>query len=111
MNSRKTPRQPEDERIAGQMPDPTGPPRSVPKGDPVLNLIATLGVGLVAVGGVMFASFATTTRTCGATRSAKLQWEQRKLQIEQAYQQDQAYREQAIEGFGDEASADDGERQ
>ena len=40
---------------------------------------------LTAAGAVAFLLIAgTMTRTMGATRSAKLQWEERKLQIEQA---------------------------
>jgi hypothetical protein len=76
-----------------------------------LNFMTAVGVGAVAVGGVMFAVSATTTTCHGATRSAKLQWEQRERLVEQAYWEDLAYREQTLVQSGDEVSADDGERE
>jgi len=106
MNDPERPRQTGDERLSSEMPDSTGPPRPVPKGDPVLNLITTVGVSTVAIGGVMFAMSALTSPCRGATRSAKLQWEQRQLQVEQAYQQELAYQQEMIAKEGDKATAD-----
>jgi hypothetical protein len=88
-NEESLPR-PEEEKLAAQMPDPSGPPQPVEQGDPVLSLITAVGVGLVALGGLMLPAFVSTGHTAGATRSAKLHWESRGRQIEQAFQEEQA---------------------
>ena len=79
-----------DERLAAQMANPSGPPQAVEANDPVLRTIATAGIVLVAAGGVMLAMSGGTTATCGATRSAKLRWEQRQEQVKEAAQSAQA---------------------
>jgi hypothetical protein len=77
--------EPED-RLAPEMLDPSGAPQPVKPDDPVLRGIAQLGVIAVAVGGLMLPLFAEVGPTCGATRSAKLQWEQRQQEIDAAIQ-------------------------
>ncbi len=79
-----------DERLAAQMPDPSGPPQAIEANDPVLRTIATTGIVVVAAGGLMLAMSGGTTATCGATRSAKLRWEQRQEQVKEAAQSAQA---------------------
>ncbi len=79
-----------DKRLAAQMPDPLGPPQAVEANDPVLRTIATTGIVLVAAGGLLLATSGGTTHTCGATRSAKLRWEQRKAEVKEAAQSAQA---------------------
>lgn len=79
-----------EERLAEEMPDASAAPQPVKKGDPVMSLIATLGVVGVAIGGTLGVCFMTTTHTAGATRSAKLKWEQRERLIQQAQEQEQA---------------------
>jgi len=71
------------------MPDP-GSSEPVKKGDLLLDLIATLGVIAVAVGGTLGVSFMVTTHTPGVTRSAKLKWDEREHLIQQAQQQEQS---------------------
>ena len=78
------------DRLAAQMPDPSGPPQPVKVKDPVLSAIAGVGVACVAIGGLMLPMIASTGHTSGATRSAKLRWEYRQRQIEQATQEDQS---------------------
>lgn len=77
---------PHEDRAAPSVPDPSGPPTPVEAADPVLNTISALGVGAVAVAGLCLAAMATTRPTMGATRSAKLEWERRQAQVEQAIQ-------------------------
>lgn len=75
-----------DDRLSAQMPDPRGSPQPVDAADPVLNVIAAVGVGLVALGGLLLPIFVSTTQTCGATRSARIEWEYREQEIERAAQ-------------------------
>jgi hypothetical protein len=95
-----------EERLVEATPDPNGAPQPVKKGDPVLSLIATLGVIAVAVGGTLGVSFMTTTHTAGATRSAKLQWEERQRLIEEAQQQELAEQSPAPSQAANEHAAD-----
>ncbi len=67
---------PADERLAAAMPDPSGSPQAVEANDPVLRAIATLGIGAVVLGGLTLWALSGTGATAGATRSARLQWEQ-----------------------------------
>ena len=78
-----------DEPLEVEAADPGGAPRPVAPSDPMLKLIAALGVGTVALGGLLVPAFLTTGQTCGATRSAKIEWERRQLQIEQVIREDQ----------------------
>ena len=91
----------EEENLAAQMPDPAGPPQPVqqaygpplavsPPRDPVLAAMTVVGVVLVVVTGLVVLVGRSTRATCGATRSARLQWQDRQGQIEQAIRQDQA---------------------
>ena len=101
---------PDEPPLAAELSDPTGPPQRVKKGDPVLGCMAAVGVTLVAAGGLLYPAFLSTGHTMGATRSGKLQWEQRRLEIEQAYAADQAYRSLPPgEQPGPEAPAHDGD--
>jgi hypothetical protein len=45
---------------------------------------ATLALGAIGLGTGLFLREATTTRCAGATRSTKLQWQQRQLEMDQA---------------------------
>jgi hypothetical protein len=82
----------EEQRLASQMPDPSGPPQAAGHNEAVMSALGGLGVALVAIGGLMVPIFASTGGTMGATRSAKLQWEQRQQEIRQAIEQDHANR-------------------
>jgi hypothetical protein len=64
--------------------DPSGPPEPVAVSDPVQGAISFAGVVAVALGGLLMAMFATTGSTRGATRSVKIQWEERQQQIDEA---------------------------
>ncbi len=79
-----------DESLAQAMPDPAGPPKPVEKEDDVLRALAVVGVVLVAGGGLLLPLTASTGATSGATRSAKIQWEQREAEVRQAMAQDDA---------------------
>jgi hypothetical protein len=88
-NEQSVPR-PEEERLAASMPDPSGPPQPVEATEGGLNWVTGLGIGVIVLGGLFWAANASTTRTAGATRSARLEWQSRQAQIEQAIQQDAA---------------------
>jgi len=77
----------DEERLAEQMPDPAAPPQPVADDDPVLNTITAIGVGLIVIGGFLIPEVLSTGHTTGATRSAKIQWEDRQRQLEQAYRE------------------------
>jgi hypothetical protein len=83
---------PEEQRLAAQMPDPSGPPQAARGNEAVMSALDGVGIALVAVGGLMVPLFTATTHTAGATRSAKLQWEQRQQEIRQVIEKDQAER-------------------
>jgi hypothetical protein len=83
MSDEKTIRNSE-ELLAKQMGEPSGPPQAVEARDPVLKAIAGLGIAAVVAGGLLIPAMCTTGSTRGATRSAKVKWEQRQQEIEQA---------------------------
>ncbi len=70
-----------DQPLAQSMPDPHGPPTPVAEDDDVLRGLSVLGVVLVAGGGLLLPMIASTGSTMGATRSTKIQWEQREAEI------------------------------
>jgi hypothetical protein len=74
------------------MPDPSGSPKPAQAAEGAVRLIRALGIGAIVIGGLYLAATATTTSTIGATRSAKLEWQNRQGQIDQAIQQDAADR-------------------
>lgn len=74
-----------EELLAAQMGDPSGSPEAVEAKDPVLGLISGIGITLVVAGGLLIPMIGTTGHTCGATRSAKVQWEQRQHEVDQAW--------------------------
>jgi len=76
--------EPVEERLAEQMPNPAGPPQPVEEDDPVMNTITAIGMSLVVIGGLSIPVLLSTSHTMGATRSAKIQWEDRQHQLEQA---------------------------
>jgi hypothetical protein len=87
--------QPVEQRTADQpsvpaAPDPAGPPEPVGKNDPTMGMLTALGVGAVALGGLIVPAFLGGGATCGATRSAKIEWETRQRQVEQALAEEQA---------------------
>lgn len=64
--------------------DPYAAPRPV-KGTPEwLGVIGGVSVIGILAGGAFLSFVATRAHTCGATRSAQLQWEQRQAEIEEA---------------------------
>jgi hypothetical protein len=83
---------PEQQRLAAQMPDPSGSPQAAGRNEAVMSALGGVGIALVAIGGLMVPMFATMTHTCGATRSAKVQWQQRQQEIRQAIEKDHAER-------------------
>ena len=64
--------------------DPSGPPQSVAQKDPVRQLLTGVGIGVVVLGGLLLPATCSTHDTGGANRSAKLRWEERQKQIDQA---------------------------
>ncbi len=79
-----------DEPLTESMPDPAGPPQPVKKEDAVLRALSVAGVVVVAAGGLLLAMAPTIGATQGATRSTKIQWEQRQAEIRRAMSEDQA---------------------
>ena len=79
-----------DKSLAHAMPDPAGPPKPIEKDDNVLRGLSVLGVVLVAGGGLLLPLMASTGATAGATRSTKIQWEQRRAEIRRAAAEDQS---------------------
>ena len=77
-----------DEPLVQSMPDPAGPPQAVEKDDDVLRGLSVLGVVLVAGGGLLLPLLASTGATAGATRSTKIQWEQRQAEIQRVISED-----------------------
>ena len=74
-----------DESLAAAIPDPAAPPKLVASNDGVLRGLIVVGVVLVAVGGLLLPLFVESTRgTPGATRSARIQQEQREAEIHRA---------------------------
>ena len=69
------------------VPDPSGPPRPVKK-RPFQFTLRSLMLGTMASAGVFYVlSRNETSNCCGATRSSRLKWQERQLEIEQAEQQ------------------------
>ena len=95
-----------------ELPDPTGPPQPVRDAgtgsNTVTKLVTTTLITLAAVGGVIVVCLPAlqSHRTCGATRSSKLQWEQRQIEIDQAIAAEQEYRRAEAAGL-DRDTADD----
>jgi len=79
-----------------ETPDPAGPPVPVSR-EQGCSLTATV-LSMLAVGvGIALIMPAMTGATRGATRSTKLQWEQRQAEIEEAFARQQAYQDAADE--------------
>ena len=91
------PQQPQPQDDPVQPKADTGPdgPEPVAADDPGLRAITALGVGAAALGGLFTLSALTARPTCGATRSAKLEFERRAAAIEQAI------RDQREQGCGE----------
>jgi hypothetical protein len=64
--------------------DPSSQPRPVEAKDPILRIMTGAGIGLVVLGGLILPATCSVGTTCGATRSAKVRWEHRQQQIDQA---------------------------
>jgi hypothetical protein len=88
MQEEENPIRSEEEKLAAEMPDPAGPPQPERTGHPVLATIGMLGLGTVAVG-LIFPLLTGTTATAGATRSARIRWESRVREIDEAIKQDE----------------------
>lgn len=88
-------------------PDPAGPPAPVEKEDDVLRSLSIVGIVLVAGGGLLLPLMASTGSCQGATRSTKIQWEQRETEIRRAFAQDQAPRPPDNQPGGSVPGADD----
>lgn len=72
--------------------DPAGPPKPVEKNDDI-GLLTAVGV-TATVFGTLFAMCGLTARpTCGATRSARLQWHERQTQIDEAWAEELVQRQ------------------
>jgi len=114
--------QPFDEgaRAAGRrepLPEPTAEPVFDPAGPPVpvARTAESAGPGLmtslltvIAGSGVLLTMCSLTTQSCrGATRSARLEWERRQAQIEQAIAADEALCAEAAEARQGERTASD----
>lgn len=91
--------QPEPSEQAGpqaEVPDPMGPPMPICQDKPGCSLTTTvLSLLAVGIGGVLLLLPAITTPTRGATRSTRLQWEERQAEIDRAIAQQQAFQEEA----------------
>lgn len=94
MYEEEDPIRPEEEKVAAEMPDPTGPPQPERKGHPVLTTVCVLGLGTVAVG-LLLPALVNMQSTAGATRSARIQWESRTREIEEALQAEQGSQNEA----------------
>jgi hypothetical protein len=81
MSNEEPTKQPE-EPLALQMDDPAGPPQPVKAKGAMMPIIGIIGVGIV--GGLLIPAMLTPRQTCGATRSAKVKWEQRQHDIDRA---------------------------
>jgi hypothetical protein len=76
-----------------EVPDPNGPPVPVADGPSGVGAAMT-AITVLACGGVAFVLFGGLThQSCGATRSAKLQWEQRQALVDQAVDEELARRQ------------------
>lgn len=84
--------EPQVDRVEPQNPDPSGPPEPVLAEDKFLTGLRALGIGAVALTGLVVICPATFGPTCGATRSARVQWDQRRQEMEQAAREDAATR-------------------
>ena len=95
---------PVEESLAEAMPDPAAPPLPVTAEDPALRAIGVAGVVLVTVGGLLLPLSVATSSTAGATRSAKIKWEERHTELRQAMADEQAApsrTDQKVEGTCD----------
>ena len=80
-------------------PDPHGPPVPVPRRRPSFpEMVTWTGATVAGIGCVLVLLASQARPTLGATRSSRLQWEQRRLQIERALkEQNEASQRQADE--------------
>jgi len=83
---------PESATLAEQMGDPSGPTAPVDPTETALQALGFVGVSLVALGCLVVPLSARVHPTMGATRSARLEWQRRQAQIEQALAQQEAQR-------------------
>ena len=85
----------------GDVPQPSGPPVPVEQSkSPVTAAVTTLT--LLAAGGMGFVLIADLATPCvGATRSSRLQWEQRQVEIDRAIEETTAYRQAPSDGETD----------
>ena len=91
--------------VESGLPDPSGPPQPVAGVDPALATLTGFGMVLVACGSILVLMELSTGPTCGATRSSKLQWEDRTAQIEQASAREEAYRQRPADRLEPEAGS------
>jgi hypothetical protein len=84
--------------VGASLPDPSGPPQPVDPTESALAGLTGLGIVLVACGSIFVLTGLSAGPTCGATRSSKLEWENRTAQIEQALVREEAYRQRPAEG-------------
>jgi hypothetical protein len=78
-----------------ELPNPDGPPMPVATNESSAVNSAITAITVLACGGVGFALLigSGAGRTCGATRSAQLQWEQRQTEVNQIVAEELAQRE------------------
>ena len=80
---------PDLDRGLPDVPDPSGPPVAVKK-RPFQFTLRSLMLGTMASAGVCFVLSRNDTSCCmGASRSSRLKWQERQLEIEQVEQQGQ----------------------
>lgn len=85
--------QPEEGDVPADVPDPSGPPVPLAKTVSWTGL-AVATVSVVACSGIAFVMLRSLTApTMGATRSAKLQWEERRAEIDQVIEEELARRQ------------------
>ncbi len=94
-NDDRFPNQPERAETPAEVPDPSGPP--VPVASAVSwTSVAMATFSVLACSGIAFVLLGSlTSPTMGATRSAKLQWEQRRAEIDRAIDEQLARRQAA----------------
>lgn len=61
---------------------PLGAPQPVEDATSWLALFGAIGTSIVALGGTLILISTATTRTRGASRSARLEWEKRQAEIQ-----------------------------
>ena len=87
------PEQPEQGDVPVEVSDPSGPPVPVEEAISWTG-IAVAAISFVACSGIAFVLLGNLSRpTMGSTRSSKLQWEQRRAEVDQAIEEELSRRQ------------------